>query len=274
MGKIKVRKKLRKNKKDKLSIYSLIALSILFVFFMFLSLVGRNNDVFKVESREKSFVQAREKDTEHFETMGWIRVQGTNIDYPVRRILDENYGRPINGESYAWSTNDGTKLDKKIDVSGHNILNLSSNPVMKDEMFIYFEELMNFVYYDFAKENQFIQFHIDGEEYVYQIFSVNFLKPFDVNNFARNGYEKEDMKEFLNVLNKGNLYDHNIDVNEDDKFISLYTCTKFYGKEINSNLVVTGRLLRKGEKIKLSTIEKTEKYDEIADIMKGGEENE
>ena len=169
---------------------------------------------------------------------------------------------------------DGTKLDKKIDVSGHNILNLSSNPVMKDEMFIYFEELMNFVYYDFAKENQFIQLHIDGEEYVYQIFSVNFLKPFDVNNFARIGYEKEDMKEFLNVLNKGNLYDHNIDVNEDDKFISLYTCTKFYGKEINSNLVVTGRLLRKGEKIKLSTIEKTEKYDEIADIMKGGEENE
>jgi hypothetical protein len=155
-------------------------------------------------------------------------------------------------------------------LNGNGKIIIGDNPSIDAD----FEELMNFVYYDFAKENQFIQLHIDGEEYVYQIFSVNFLKPFDVNNFARNGYEKEDMKEFLNVLNKGNLYDHNIDVNEDDKFISLYTCTKFYGKEINSNLVVTGRLLRKGEKIKLSTIEKTEKYDEIADIMKGGEENE
>lgn len=274
MGKIKVRKKLRKNKKDKLSIYSLIALSILFVFFMFLSLVGRNNDVFKVESREKSFVQAREKDTEHFETMGWIRVQGTNIDYPVRRILDENYGRPINGESYAWSTNDGTKLDKKIDVSGHNILNLSSNPVMKDEMFIYFEELMNFVYYDFAKENQFIQLNVNGEDYIYKIFSVNFLKVFDVNRFSRSGNEDEDVAEFLDMLDKGNFYDYDTDVNDDDKIITLHTCTRFYGRDLTLNFSVTGRLLRDGEKIELSDVDKTDKYDEIVQILEGGEEDE
>ena len=160
MGKIKVRKKLRKKKNDNLSIYALIALSVLFVFFMFLSFLGNNGSVFKVESRKESITEARKKDTEEYETMGWVRVQGTNIDYPVIRVLDEDYGRPVNGESYAWSTNDGTKVDKKMDISGHNILNLSSNPVKKDDMFIYFEELMNFVYYDFAKENQFIQLHI------------------------------------------------------------------------------------------------------------------
>ena len=79
---------------------------------------------------------------------------------------------------------------------------------------------------------------------------------------------------FVPKLEKGNLYEHDVDVNEDDKFISLYTCTKFFGNDLNSNLVVTGRLLRKGEKVKLSTVEKTEKYDEIVDIMKGGEVNE
>ena len=274
MGKIKVRKKLRKKKNDNLSIYALIALSVLFVFFMFLSFLGNNGSVFKVESRKESITEARKKDTEEYETMGWVRVQGTNIDYPVIRVLDEDYGRPVNGESYAWSTNDGTKVDKKMDISGHNILNLSSNPVKKDDMFIYFEELMNFVYYDFAKENQFIQLHIDGEEYIYKIFSINFLKPFDVNTFARNGYGEDEMNHFLEVLEKGNLYEHDVDVTADDKFISLYTCTKFFGNNLNSNLVVTGRLLRKGEKVKLSTVEKTEKYDEIVDIMKGGEVNE
>ena len=66
-----------------------------------------------------------------------------------------------------------------------NILNLGTNPVMKDDMYVYFEELMNFVYYDFAKENQFIQLNVNGEDYIYKIFSVDFLKVFDVNKFLR-----------------------------------------------------------------------------------------
>lgn len=274
MGKIKVRKKLRKNKKDFLLVYGLIGLSILFVFFMIFFLVGNNNSIFKVESRDELFKEAKENDTNQFKTIGWVKVQGTNIDYPVIKILDEEYGHPVGGESYAWSINEGSKVEKKMDISGHNILNLSSNPVKKDEMFIYFEELMNFVYYDFAKENQFIQLHINGEEYIYKIFSINFLKPFDVNSFARNGYENDEINDFLNVLDKGNLYDYDVDANEDDKFISLYTCTKFFGNEMNANFVVTGRLLRDNEKIELSAIEKTEKYDDIVEIMKGGEVDE
>lgn len=274
MGKIKVRKKLRKNKKDFLLVYGLIGLSVLFVFFMIFSLVGNNNSIFKVESRDELFKEAKQNDTNQFKTIGWVKVQGTNIDYPVIKILDEEYGHPVSGESYAWSINEGSKVEKKMDISGHNILNLSSNPVKKDEMFIYFEELMNFVYYDFAKENQFIQLHINGEEYIYKIFSINFLKPFDVNSFARNGYENDEINDFLNVLDKGNLYDYDVDANKDDKFISLYTCTKFFGNEMNANFVVTGRLLRDNEKIELSAIEKTEKYDDIVEIMKGGEVDE
>lgn len=274
MGKIKVRKKLRKKQNDNLSSYILIALSVLFIFLMFVSLFGNGKAVFEAESRKDEFKEAKANDTEQFETIGWVRVQGTNIDYPVIKILDENYGRPINGESYAWSTNEGSKIEKKMDISGHNILNLSKNPVMSDEMFIYFEELMNFVYYDFVKENQFIQLHINGEEYIYKIFSVNFLKPFDVNNFARNGHGDKEIKEFLDVLDKGNLYEHDVDVDIEDKFISLYTCTRMFGTDVGSNMVVTGRLLREDEKVELSAIETTEKYKEIADIMKGGEEDE
>ena len=275
MGKIKVRKKLRKNKKNNLlSIYVLIGLSILFVFLMFISSMVKDDSVFKVESRTESFKKERKKDTEQFKTVSWLRVQGTNIDYPIINVIDENYRFPINEKSYGWSSFDGDKITKKIDISGHNILNLSSNPVMKDEMFIYFEELMNFVYYDFAKENQFIQLHIDGEEYIYKIFSINFLKSYDVNNFARNGYGKAETKEFLDILNKGNLYEHDVDVNTDDKFISVYTCTRFFGTDVSAIFTVTGRLLREDEKVELSTIKKTEKYNEILEIMKGGEEDE
>lgn len=275
MGKIKVKKKLRKKSQvSNFSIYSLIALSVLFVFLIFVSLFSNSDKIFKIEPRAKMVEENKEKDTEEYETVGWVRVQGTNIDYPVINILDENYGQPVNGDSYAWTTFKGDKLTKKVDVSSHNILNLGTNPVMKDEMFIYFEELMNFIYYDFAKENQFIQLNVNGEDYVYKIFSVNFLKTFDVNRFARYDFEEQDINEFIDILDKGDLYEYDVDVNEDDKFISLYTCSRFFGTGASYNFSVTGRLLRDDEVIKLSNLEKTDKYDEIVEIMKGGEEDE
>ena len=276
MGKIRVRKKLRKKIKDNSTLisYGLIALSVLFIFFMFLIFTGNDNSVFKVEDRTKEVKDSLKNDTDDFKTIGWVKVQGTNIDYPVLKFVSTQYEMPVNDFSYAWTVNDGIKLDKRIDIAGHNILNLSRNPVKQDDMFYYFEELLNFVYIDFAKENQFIQFHLNGKEYVYQIFSVNFLKPFDVNYYATNGMGEDEIKEYLETLKKGNLYDHDIDVNEDDKFITLYTCTRFFDTSIRSNFVVTARLLRDGEKPKLAKITKTEKYDEILELMKGGEEDE
>lgn len=277
MVKIKVKKKLRKKKNtgiSNFSIYGLIALSVLFVFLVFFSMVSNDNKKFKVEPRDEMIKEEKKNDTEEYDTVGWIRVQGTNIDYPLINIKDEKFGQPVNGKSYAWTNYDEGDLKAKVDVGSHNILNLGTNPVMKDEMFVYFEELMNFVYYDFAKDNQFIQLNINGEDYIYKIFSVNFLKVFDINKYLRYGPENVDINEFLDMLEKGNYYDYDIDVNKDDKFISLYTCTRFFGKDISMNFSVTGRLLRDDEEVELSTVKKTEKYNEIVQILEGGEEDE
>ena len=148
MGKIRVRKKLRKKIKDNSTLisYGLIALSVLFIFFMFLIFTGNDNSVFKVEDRTKEVKDSLKNDTDDFKTIGWVKVQGTNIDYPVLKFVSTQYEMPVNDFSYAWTVNDGSKLDKRIDIAGHNILNLSRNPVKQDDMFYYFEELLNFVY--------------------------------------------------------------------------------------------------------------------------------
>ena len=203
-------------------------------------------------------------------------VQNFECDFYVEDThedTDEKFEQPVNGKSYAWTNFDKGDLKSKIDIGSHNILNLGTNPVMKDDMFVYFEELMNFIYYDFAKENQFIQLNVNGEDYIYKIFSVNFLKVFDVNKFSRSGYDDETV-EFLDMLDNGNYYNYDVDVTKDDKLISLYTCTRFFGKDLSLNFVVTGRLLRDDEKVELSNVEKTEKYDEIVQILEGGEEDE
>lgn len=277
MGKIKVRKKLRKKKNNEisnLSVYGLIALSVLFAFLVFFSMFSSKDKTFKVEPRDDMVKEEKKNDTDQYETVGWVRVQGTNIDYPIINIKDENYGQPVSDKSYAWTDYDSGKPKNKIDIGGHNILNLGTNPVMKDDMFVYFEELMNFVYYDFAKENQFIQLNVNGEDYIYKIFSVNFLKVFDVNKFLRFDQKNEDINDYLAMLDKGNYYDYDLDVTKDDKLISLYTCTRFFGKDLTLNFSVTGRLLRDGEKVELSDVKKTDKYDEIVQILEGGEEDE
>ena len=276
MDKMKVKRKLTKKKNSNISnfsIYSLIALSVLFIFLVFLSVFSNNDKTFKIEPRKKMVEEEKLNDTDEYDTVGWVRVQGTNIDYPIINITDEKFEQPVNGKSYAWTNFDKGDLKSKIDIGSHNILNLGTNPVMKDDMFVYFEELMNFIYYDFAKENQFIQLNVNGEDYIYKIFSVNFLKVFDVNKFSRSGYDDETV-EFLDMLDNGNYYNYDVDVTKDDKLISLYTCTRFFGKDLSLNFVVTGRLLRDDEKVELSNVEKTEKYDEIVQILEGGEEDE
>jgi sortase B len=277
VGKIKVRKKLRSKKKvqvSSFSIYGLIALSVLFIFLVFFSMFSSNDKTFKVEPRNDMVKEERKNDSEQYETVGWVRVQGTNIDYPIIHIKDETYGQPVSDKSYAWTDFESGELKNKIDIGGHNILNLGTNPVMKDEMFVYFEELMNFVYSDFAKENQFIQLNVNGEDYIYQIFSVNFLKVFDINKFLRNDQKNDNIADYLEMLNKGNYYNYDIDVNENDKLLSLYTCTRFFGKDLSLNFTVTGRLLRDDEKMKLVNVKETEKYDEIVQVLEGGEEDE
>ena len=134
MGKIRVRKKLRKKIKDNSTLisYGLIALSVLFIFFMFLIFTGNDNSVFKVEDRTKEVKDSLKNDTDDFKTIGWVKVQGTNIDYPVLKFVSTQYEMPVNDFSYAWTVNDGSKLDKRIDIAGHNILNLSRKPTYQE----------------------------------------------------------------------------------------------------------------------------------------------
>jgi hypothetical protein len=74
--------------------------------------VGEINDMVKEE---------RKNDSEQYETVGWVRVQGTNIDYPIIHIKDETYGQPVSDKSYAWTDFESGEL-KKINPP-HSTLN-------------------------------------------------------------------------------------------------------------------------------------------------------
>ena len=234
-----------------------------------------SNHYYKIDSRVKK-IESAEK-VEDYYTVGWLKVQGTNIDFPVVTSQDNNNPYPVDPAGYGWVIKRDAKYDDVVNINGHNIFNLSSNPKKTAKEFTRFEELMAFVYYDFAKENKYVQYTHNGKDYVYKIFAVNFVPIADMNLFLidEGRYEKDAIKDQIQFYKKQSLYDYDVDVSENDKIVSLTTCTRFFGEESKYDFVISGRLLRDGESINdYNVVKNNDNYNKIEKIMKGDEINE
>lgn len=230
------------------------------------------HDYYSVESRVEKMKEYAKKDTENYSTVGWLRVQGTNIDYPV--IYAPGYDFSSKTDDFLWTEANEDKLLNKVSISGHNILNLSANPLVANKNHKRFEQLMSFLYYDFVKENKYIQYTFQGKEYVYKIFSVSFADFDELDLFATKDYSKKELNKYIQQSLKESFFKFDIDVNSSDKIISLDTCTRMFGSNSNKQFRVDARLVRDNELKTNYSVSKKSNYKEILDIMEGGEENE
>lgn len=225
---------------------------------------------FKVQSRVNNIEKVKKEDPTDVETFAWVKVQGTNIDYPV--IYAPFTDVSAIASDFAWSEMKHDSLPNAVFLSGHNVKNLSKNPYVKDRTHKRFEQLMSFTYIDFIQNNQFIQFTLDGEDYVYKIYSVSYPDAEFHSNYEYSELDKTKFKSYIRKTVEMSIFDTNVDVNENDKIITLTTCTRMFDTDKEFN--VSARLLRENEKIALSKIEKTSNYDEVEKAMKGDDINE
>lgn len=230
------------------------------------------SDYYQVESRVDKVEEYSKKDTDEYSTIGWLRVQGTNIDYPV--IYAPDYDFNSKTDDFVWNEIDSDQLLNRVTISGHNILNLSTNPLITDKNHKRFEQLMSFLYTDFVKDNKYIQYTFGGEEYLYKIFSVSFVEEKNLDFFVEDDYSKKKMDTYIQQSLKDSFFKFDIDVKNDDKIISLITCTRMYGYGSSKMFRVDARLTRKDELNTNYDVSQKSNYKEIEDIMKGGEENE
>lgn len=248
------------NRKLKIKIFLIFIPSILLILLIILGakilidINYSNKIIYEVDSR----ITKLNSNLVNTSVTGWLKVQGTNIDYPVVWETQELYE---SGEDYLWRPNSYNDNYNREVIYGHNILNVSSEPMISNPKHTRFEQLMNFTDYQFAKDNLYIQYTKNNKDYLYKIYAIGF----DTVDLEK-GYSYEDTNEIKNYINKvksNSIYTYDIDVNSKDKIISLITCTRYFGLYGKTQFRVDARMVRENEKIVKYKIETNQNYDII-----------
>ncbi len=266
-------KKKRNNKKLAVFIIASISITIVIIILLInlLSKLLIEEKQYKIESRIEELAEY-EKNNVQSQTLSWLKVQGTNIDYPV--LYFENEEELLNQKGdYLWGLENPDEPLRRTVVLGHNIRNVSSNPLITYKNHTRFEQLLSFIYYDFAKDNQYIQYTRDGKDYLYKIFSVSFIEDKDLIYYGN--LTDNEFREYIDHSLDNSYFDYNEEITDDDKIITLITCTRFFQQQdAEYKFKIEGKLVNSEEKNLNSKVDKKDNYKEIEDILKGGEVNE
>lgn len=154
------------------------------------------------------------------ETVGWLTVNGTNIDYPIVKHSDNNYylnkDFENNTNRYGWVfmdyRNSAPNLSKNTIIYGHD-----SGGVM-------FANLYKVLYRSWYtnKNNQIITFNTENESSKWQIFSI--YKIDTTNDYLKVSFTKNEFNNFINMITNRSIYNFNVQVNENDQILTLSTC--------------------------------------------------
>ncbi len=243
----------------------ILIVSLLFVFWH--SKLKRSN--FMLEEVQAKITEAKEYGDK---VVGWLRVEGTNIDLPLIEV-DEDTNLNRNDYDFAWTNSFPDQNKNRPAFVSHNIRNVSRNPVVGDKSMRRFEQLMSFIYPDFIRKYQYIQYTDEqGTSALYRIYAVALLEDDQKASFM-DTYTVKEQQAYLKKSKKESLYNIKTDVSAKDSLLTLFTCTRFYGNSTSYSFRVDARKLRKGEQQTLAKVKTTNNYQPIQERMGEGEEN-
>lgn len=170
----------------------------------------------------KLIVDFNELKSRNEDTVAWIKLNNTNIDFPVVKAennsyyLKRNFKKESNGAGWIFADYRNTfdNLDKNTIIYGHN----RRNGTM-------FSNLSNFLTdsWNFDNENSYFYFATESASYKAQIFSVYMMKATKLyiqNNFT----DETEFQNYVQSLKELSINDFNVEVSNSDKIITLCTC--------------------------------------------------
>lgn len=219
---------------------------------------GKNaNLVAELSSDPLAQKAAEFKESTNDDTIGWIQVPNTNVDYPVvykagvenyayyeSKGYDKNYSRDgVIWADYECSFPD---LSQNTTLYGHNWHNIYTPRTMQnmqsnDTMF---SLVMSYHYPEFAQQNPFIHFSTTEKDYVFQVFAGFYTDLSFGYNFAE--MKQEQFQQVIAEAKSKSLANYNVPVTSEDKILTLSTCTRVNGNTNNQRFVVMAKLVSEG----------------------------
>lgn len=175
------------------------------------------------------------------ETVGWIQVGGTNINYPFVQTTDNKY----------YLTH---QFDKKYNAAGWVFMDYRNNSKQYDyNTIIYahgrlnrtmFGSLRNVVKESWYgnKDNHIVKISTETENTLWQVFSTYRIKT--TSDYLQIDFSSdEEYSSFLTMLKDRSVYDYNVQLSPTDKIITLSTCHNDTDK-----IVLHAKLIKREEK--------------------------
>ena len=169
------------------------------------------------------------------ETVGWIEIKGTNVNYPIVKHSNNSY---YLRHSFDKSYNDAgwIFLDYR-----NSLEDLYTNTIVyahgriDGSMFGSLKYLLNEEYY--KNKDHKVYLYTPEKDYVFEVFSFYVIET--TNDYLKVNFASgEEFLDFSEMLKKRSNYNFNVEVLENDKIITLSTCYNSHEK-----LVLHAKLL-------------------------------
>lgn len=175
------------------------------------------------------------------DTVGWINVNNTNINYPFVQGKDNSYylshsfDKKYNEAGWVFLDYRNSK-----DLNNKNTI-LYAHSRLDKTMFGSLSKVLKSSWYN-NKDNHIIRLSTETENTLWQIFSV-YKIPEESYYITTNFDTKEEYSKFLNTIKQRSIHNFNTNLDTNDKILTLSTC---YSD--TERTVVHAKLIKKSPK--------------------------
>ena len=183
-----------------------------------------NNAIVEKDEKEITNEEVASLKSINEDTVGWLKVNNTNVDYPVVQYTDNEYYLDKNfkkeKDSSGWIfmdyRADAVNLSQNTIIFGHNMY-------YSGVMFGTLYKVKHSSWYE-KEENQIIEFDTLYDKMKWQIFSI-YVTPV-TNDYLIADFSSDDKyQDFINLITDRSIYQFNAPVSVKDKILTLSTCS-------------------------------------------------
>lgn len=193
--------------------------------------------------------------------IGWITIDGTNIDYPVMQSKEEQFYLR-RGFDKSYSREGSIFADKDCSIKykneSKNIMLYGHHMVSTGTMFKQLDKYLDISFYKKHPNIIFDSLYRDSEYKIFAVFITNAIPSQDNGNFY--DYSKADFSSasdfayWINQARVRSIINTDVTVTEDDEILTLQTCNDtFESDDEKARLIIMARRVRDGEDSKTDT---------------------